>query len=79
MPEPEFFIILIAATAIFVVCCGIATGLYIWGRKRNSKALKILAAIPLIIGLIVFLPMFGLLVMWICYWIFGSKTNIGSH
>jgi len=78
MPEPEFFIVLFAAGAVFVVCCSIAVGLYFWGRKKNSKALKIVAAVPMIIGLIVFAPMFVLLVMWIWYWIFGHKANTGA-
>jgi len=78
MPEPEFFLVLFAAGGVFVVCCAIAIPLYFWGRKQNSKFLKILALLPMIIGLIVFMPMFILLLSWIWYWIFGDKTNTGG-
>lgn len=74
MPEPEFFILLFVAGVIFGVCCLIAGALYFWGRRKNSRALKIVAIVPLIPGLIVFVPMFFLLLMWIWYWIFGDKT-----
>jgi len=78
MPEPEFFFILFAAGGVFVVCCAIAIPLYFWGVKQNSKFLKILALVPMVFGLIIFTPMLILLLMWICYWIFGSKATPGG-
>lgn len=75
MPEGEFFIVLFAAAVIFAICCGIALDLYIIGRRKNSKTLKILALISTIPGLVVFVPMFALLLMWIWYWIFGAKPT----
>jgi hypothetical protein len=74
MPEPEFFIVLFAAGLVFVVCSLIAVGLFVWARRKNSKALKIVAAVPLICGIVVFAPMLFLLLTWIWYWIFGNKT-----
>lgn len=74
MPEPEFFILLLVAGVILGVCCWVAGGLYFWGRRKNSRVLKMVAVLPLIPGLIVFVPMFFLLLMWIWYWIFGDKT-----
>jgi NADH:ubiquinone oxidoreductase subunit 6 (subunit J) len=73
MPEPEFFIILIAAGAVFAVCAAIAMGLFVWGRRKKSKPLKIIAALALICGLIVLAPFVFLLLSWIWYWMFGSN------
>jgi hypothetical protein len=74
MPEPEFFILLIAAGAVFVVCAAIAIALFIWGCRKKSMPLKIVAGIPLLCGLVVFAPFLFLLLSWIWYWTFGSKT-----
>ena len=65
MPEPEFLIVLFATGVIFMICCGIAAGLYFLGRRNNSKGLKILAIVSLVPGLLVFVPMFILLLMWV--------------
>jgi magnesium-transporting ATPase (P-type) len=74
MPEPEFFILLFVACAVFGMCSLIAGGLYFWGRRKNSKLFKVLAILTLVPGLIVFVPMFFLLLMWVWYWIFDDKT-----
>jgi hypothetical protein len=78
MPEPEFFFLLFVACAILGVCGPIAGGLYFWGRRKKSRLLKVLAVLPLIPGLVVFVPMFLLLVMWVWYWVFGDKTAAGT-
>ena len=74
MPEPEFFILLFVACAVFGVCSLIAGCLYFLGRRKNSKLFKLLAILLLIPGLVVFVPMFFLLLMWVWYWTFGDKT-----
>ena len=73
MPEPEFFIILIAAGAVFAVFAAIAIGLFVWGRRKKSKPLKIVAGLALTCGLIVFAPFAFILLSWIWYWMFGGK------
>jgi len=78
MPEPEFFIVLFATGVIFMICCGIAVGLYFLRRRKDSKVLKILAIISLIPGLLAFVPMFILLLMWVWHWKFGNKTTTGA-
>jgi len=78
MPEPEFFILLLATCAILGICSLVAGGLYLWGRHKKSRRLKVLAIVPLIPGLVVFLPMFLLLLIWIWYWVFGDKTTAGT-
>lgn len=75
MPEPEFFILLIVAAVVFGICSALAGGLYLLGRYKKSTVLKSLALIPLIPGLVVFVPMFLLLLGWVCYWIFGEPTT----
>jgi len=74
MPEPEFFVLLFAAGGVFVVCCAIAIALFVWGRAKKSKSLKILAGIPMLCGLVVFVPVLFLLLSWIWYWLFGTKS-----
>jgi hypothetical protein len=74
MPEAEFYILLIFAGAIFVICSLIAAGIYYVGRRQNSRSLKVLAILPLVCGLIVFVPMALVLLMWVWCWIAGKKS-----
>lgn len=72
IPEPEFFFGLFFTAIIFGVCCIVSGSIYYWGRRKKSTVLKILSVLPLIPGLIVYMPFFLLLLMWIWYWIFGN-------
>lgn len=51
-----------------------AKALHRKGQRENSKILQWLAALPLGCGLIVFAPMFLLLLGWICHWLLGSDS-----
>jgi hypothetical protein len=74
MPEPEFFIMLVFTGGIFAGAIAVAKALHRKGQRENSKYLQWLAALPLGCGLIVFAPMFLLLLGWIFHWIFGSDS-----
>ncbi len=79
MPEPEFFITLLVSGGIFAIAIAIANALHRKGQRENSKTLQWLAALPLGCGLIVFAPMFLLLLGWIYHWIFGGDLPAPSQ
>jgi len=68
---------LFATGIVFVVGVLLAAGLFFWGQRKNSKALKLISVLPVVCGLVVFAPMVFLLVLWIGYWTFGD-TSSGS-
>ena len=79
MPEPEFYIILFVACGILGACIFIAARLFSWGRRKNSAVLQVLATFPLVCGLIVFVPLVLLSLMWIWYGLYGDKGTVTNE
>ena len=69
MPEPEFWFLLILSLAVASVPASIGVALFGLGIYRKSIALKICGGIMLGLGGLIALPMGGLLLMWIVYWV----------
>ena len=69
MPEPEFWILLILSLAVAAVPASIGGALLGFGIYRKSKALKISGGVLLGLGGLIALPMGGLLLTWVFYWV----------
>jgi hypothetical protein len=72
-PEPEYFFGLFVAVAVFFVCAAITIILFGLGRRWNSKALKIISAVPVGISMVLFVPTIRMFWIWVSYWLLGNR------
>ena len=72
-PEPEFFFAIFGVGVIFFVCAMISLCIFYLGRKQNSKALKITAALPMLFATALLVPATRMFWAWVSYWLLGNR------
>ena len=84
VPEPEFFIVLVATGTIFAVGAVITFFAFLSLRRaKSSKLWQTIAFVPLGCGTVVVAPFVFLLLSWIAYWVLPqhvtTQTEVIRH
>lgn len=72
-PEPEYFFAMFGAVLTFFICASITIVLFGLGRHWNSKALKIIAVLPVGFSIILLVPTIWMFWIWVDYWLLGNR------
>ena len=72
-PEPEYLFAIFGALLILFGCALVSLCIFYSGSKRNSKALKMSAALPFAFSLPVCFVAARMFWIWVSYWLLGNR------